>query len=162
MTSTEEWRAIPEWEGFYEVSSFGRVRSLPRVVYRSNGYVLNLKGKILKTNPDTRGHHQFRLNRPGVRKIARVHRIVLEAFVGPCPEGMGALHWDDDKDNNHLSNLRWGTPTENQYDRVRNGSHPFASRTHCSRGHEYTEENIYRKPGQNARLCRTCRTKETR
>jgi DNA-binding transcriptional regulator YiaG len=59
-----------------------------------------------------------------VRKLRQVHRLVLEAFVGPCPEGMEARHLDGDKRNNRLENLCWGTPKENASDRERHGTHP--------------------------------------
>ena len=55
------------------------------------------------------------------RKSQRVHRLVLEAFIGPCPKGMVAVHKDGDCHNNRLSNLRWGTPKENGEDAVRHG-----------------------------------------
>jgi hypothetical protein len=51
-----------------------------------------------------------------------IHRLVLEAFVGPCPPGMECLHVDGDRENNRVSNLRWGTRRENQADRVRHGT----------------------------------------
>lgn len=47
------------------------------------------------------------------RKKMYVHRLVLEAFTGPCPKGMECLHADDDPTNNHLTNLRWGTHSDN-------------------------------------------------
>jgi len=59
------------------------------------------------------------------RKWIQVHRLVLEAFVGPCPDGMQGLHWDDDVSNNCISNLRWGTPRENKVDASRNGRLTF-------------------------------------
>lgn len=59
-------------------------------------------------------------NNKGVRRF-QVHRLVLEAFVGPCPLGMQCCHWDDNPLNNKLSNLRWGTGKENMADRKRNG-----------------------------------------
>lgn len=91
------------------------------------------------------------------RRDFKVHRLVMEAFVGPCPEGLEVLHWDDNPANNHLSNLRYGTRSENVKDRVRNGIHHFASRTHCLRGHEFTLENTYNPPGHpTKRMCRKC------
>lgn len=58
----------------------------------------------------------------GIRKNYLVHRLILEAFVGPCPEGMECRHLDGDPSNNRLENLRWGTPKENAADRVRHGT----------------------------------------
>ncbi len=59
-----------------------------------------------------------------------VHRLILEIFVGPCPEGMCACHFDDDPKNNALSNLRWGTPQDNTDDKIRNNQQPRGS-SHC-------------------------------
>src|SRR5699024_6464865 len=84
-----------------------------------------------------------------------VHRLVLEAFVGPCPDGMEACHWDDDKTNNHVSNLRWATQSDNMHDRVRNGRHQLASLPHCKRGHEFNEANTYISTS-GYRSCRAC------
>lgn len=57
----------------------------------------------------------------GVRTTHAVHRLVLEAFVGPCPEGYQGAHGDGDVSNNHLKNLRWATPGENAADRDAHG-----------------------------------------
>lgn len=86
----------------------------------------------------------------------RVHAVVLNAFVGPRPDGMVCRHLDDDKTNNALSNLCWGTPRENQLDVVRNGNHFAANRTHCPRGHAYDEANT--RTYRGSRYCRTCRS----
>ena len=89
------------------------------------------------------------------RKVRRVHHLVLEAFVGPCPVGLEGCHWDDDKDTNHLNNLRWDTHGANMNDAVRNGNHFHGSKNHCPTGHEYTPENT--KLGKNGgRWCREC------
>jgi hypothetical protein len=63
------------------------------------------------------------LHENGKRKEHKVHRLVLEAFVGPCPLGMEACHYPDrDPTNNHVENLRWDTPSANQLDAVRHGT----------------------------------------
>lgn len=111
----EEWVDIPGYEGCYQVSSHGQVRSLPRP-YRNST-------KILKLRPNKKGYLRVALCKDGKCKDYKVHRLVLTSFVGPCPEGMIGLHWDDDRTNNHLNNLRWGTFSDNQNDAVRNGTH---------------------------------------
>jgi hypothetical protein len=61
----------------------------------------------------------------GIRKHISLHRLILETFVGPCPEGMEACHYPDpDHTNNHLSNLRWDTKLENAQDCIRLGRRP--------------------------------------
>ena len=71
-----------------------------------------------------RGKHPYKrvhLSHKGVTKYVLVHRLVLEAFVGPCPDGMQTLHADNDPTNNCLSNLSWGTPKRNPETIDRNG-----------------------------------------
>lgn len=96
------------------------------------------------------------------RRTRSVHQLVLEAFVGPRPEGMYGLHWDDDKNNNRLANLRWATPSENMMDQVRNGMHYEASREECPRGHKLTGANLCIKTANRTkrgttRTCLACR-----
>lgn len=145
-----EWRPVLGYQGRYEVSDGGEVRSIPHVVVRSNGVPNRVVGQVLAQNPSVKGHMLVTIER---RKV-RVHRLVLEAFVGPCPPGLQGLHRNDDPAVNSLGNLYWGTPAENMNDRVSNGVHHYAKRTHCSKGHAYTEGNtrVYR----GARLCRIC------
>ena len=155
MLIEEEWLPVPDYEGCYEVSNCGRVRSVDRTVTRSDGVVQKRRGKILASSPNTAGHLQVNLTKDGRGASTRVHRLVLLAFVGPCPEGMQACHWDDDKYNNHLSNLRWASGSDNLHDRVRNGRHHQARKKACHLGHAFTPENTYIKPN-GARACRTC------
>jgi HNH endonuclease/NUMOD4 motif-containing protein len=91
----EIWEPVLGFENYYEVSDFGRVRNL-------------YTEKHLKP----RGARYLHVCLCG--KERSIHRLVLEAFVGPCPEGAYGLHKDDDTFNNKLVNLRWGTPKENQ------------------------------------------------
>jgi hypothetical protein len=117
----EIWKAIWGFEGWYEVSSFGRVRALPRKIWDRRGYAKPFQGKILRTPPDGFGYSQVNLSKYGKRTHTKVHLLVLETFVGPCPEGCEALHKDDVKKNNALRNLRWGTRLENNADKILNG-----------------------------------------
>lgn len=157
MTDRERWLPVVGYEGYYEISDRGRVRSLDRCINRGDGYY-RLQGVVLKHGRTVPGHHYVNLSKGNIQRNCRVHRLVLEAFVGPCPDDMhGGLHWDDDKDNNALSNLRWGTLSENQQDLLRNGKNSKASQTECQRGHPFTPDNILRHGRQQQRLCRTCR-----
>lgn len=109
----EVWRPIATAEG-YEVSNFGAVKSLP------GG---RRHGKILKQSslPKT-GYKQVFPCVNGKSVPMYVHRLVLEAFVGTCPDGMECRHLDGDPSNNMLENLCWGTPKQNQHDRKQHGT----------------------------------------
>ena len=161
----EQWLPVVGYEGHYEVSSHGQVRSLPRSMRRRDGVVMNYRGKILNGGHNHDGGHrtvQLTRGERGERMVQKyVHRLVLEAFVGPCPAGMVTCHRDDNPSNNHLSNLRWDTESANQFDKVRNGNHHMARLTHCKFGHEFTPENIkWTKAGH--RHCRECAQRRQR
>lgn len=123
----ETWKPVVGFEGFYEVSSLGRVRSLDRVEKIRNrwGDMDRVKrGKILK--PGLRDRHlTVDLRAPGrIPRHYLVHRLVLEAFVGPAPKDRPlALHWNDVPTDNRRENLRWGSVADNAHDSVRNGTH---------------------------------------
>lgn len=146
------WKAIQGYEGHYEVSDEGYVRSIKK------DPPLNLKLNLANT-----GYRVVNLWLEGESKTHQVHRLVLEAFVGPCPKGKMGLHWDDDKDNNRLSNLRWGSRSENARDSVRNGIHHESVKVECSRGHALKGANLREgslKVGR--RDCKACsRERET-
>jgi len=150
--SEERWLPVVGYEGLYEVSDQGHVRSVERV----DSYGRHRKTRVLKPNKNGSGHYQVRLYRNGrSESYSYVHRLVLEAFVGPCPEGMVGCHYDDVKEHNRLENLRWGTSSSNRFDAVRNGNDYNARKTHCKYGHEFTPENTrYCKNG--GRACRQC------
>ena len=102
----EEWKAISNYEGFYEVSSLGRVRSLPR-----NGTVKRIN--ILTRQLNKRGYPRIQLSKTGLQKTLLVHRLVAQAFLGPCAEGYEVNHKDFDRANNTLSNLEYLTHQQN-------------------------------------------------
>lgn len=152
---TETWKVIPGWEGFYEVSDLGRVRSIERKVWHSRGagFWKTCPARILRP-AICRGYERVTLQRDGGADTLAVHRLVLMAFIGPCPDGMEGCHGDDDRRNNTLVNLRWDTKAANCADRTRNGGSPNANKTHCPKGHPYTPENTYADNG--SRKCRAC------
>jgi hypothetical protein len=117
----EAWRSIPNWPG-YEVSDLGRVRSLDRYVECGAGERQHRRfypGRLLKPLPYADGYLAVSLGAKSGKLY--VHRLVLDAFDGPCPEGMESRHLDDVKTNNRLANLVWGTRVENVADAIRNG-----------------------------------------
>ena len=155
--SVEQWLPIPGYEGFYEVSNLGRVRSLDRTVRNRNDTVQPKRGMVLKISKSNRcAYMTVGLTRDNKHRRFFVHRLVLMAFVGPCPEGMEACHNNGVADDNRISNLRWDTPSENIRDLVRHGTHPHASKTHCIRGHLFDVGNTYLKT-DGSRECRACR-----
>lgn len=109
----EIWRPIPFFEGIYEASDKGRIRSVDREI-RSMGEIRHRKGALLTPKKVKRKQALVASLRHDLRRVeVRVHRAVLEAFIGPCPEGMEGRHWPDlNPLNNHLSNLCWDHPTK--------------------------------------------------
>jgi hypothetical protein len=149
----ERWLPVTGAEGGYSVSDHGRVRSEARVVIRRNGSPCSVKAKILRQSLTDKGYPYVGIRELGGRVL--VHVLLLDAFVGSCPPRQERLHADDVKTNNHLSNLRYGTRSENLRDRVRNGLDHNARKTICRNGHKYTPENTYAYRGE--RICKTCR-----
>lgn len=113
----EVWKDIPGYEGCYQASTHGRIRSVARPVFRKDGHsgyaVWQYAGRILRVRPKESGHLNVSL---GARNTKKVHRLVLETFVGPCPAGHECLHADGNPANNRLDNLRWGTRLDNRAD----------------------------------------------
>jgi hypothetical protein len=77
--------------------------------------------KRMKQRVGKRGYLQVGISRCGKASSRYAHRLVLEAWVGPCPDGMESRHLDGDKQNNRIGNLRWGTHEENIEDNYRLG-----------------------------------------
>lgn len=108
----EEWRDIPGYEGFYQASSEGRVRSVDRVLVRSNGRSHTVRGKVLRPGISSRYSMVVLRNEDGVNGKT-VHSIVAETFIGPRPDGMVIDHKDENTENNRPNNLEYVTQREN-------------------------------------------------
>ena len=91
---TEIWRPVVGYEGLYEISSHGRARSLGRIVSNGAGKTKRLVGKLMRLSTNGR-YLLVALCREAKYERKYIHRLVLEAFVGPCPEGMEARHFPD-------------------------------------------------------------------
>lgn len=161
IESPEQWLPIVGYEGIYEVSDHGNVRSLDRQSPDHRGGVRNFKGKMLRPGRDSNGKLIVILSRNGKVHSARVHRLVAESFLGPAHEDAEVCHKDDQNENNHVSNLYWGTRSDNLHDAVRNGRHWQANKTHCKWGHEFTSENTAIHPS-GGRQCRACNAERSR
>jgi hypothetical protein len=116
----EIWKAIPEYEGLYEISNLGRVKSLERYRIICNRKYLYPE-KMLKQTDRGNGYLCVGLVKHGKTKLMSVHRLMLIAFVGDNPD-MFACHNNGIKNDNRLENLRWDTPKNNTFDRVKHGT----------------------------------------
>lgn len=150
-TANERWLPIPGHEG-YEASDIGRVRSVDRTLVHKNGRLQRRKGVMLKQRQDQDGYWRCRC---GLGIPLGVHRLVLMAFVGPCPPGMLGLHNNGDPSDSRLENLRWGTPSDNTADMFRHGRNANVNKTHCSRNHPLSGDNV--NPSARRAGVRTCR-----
>jgi hypothetical protein len=130
----EIWKPVIGFDD-YEVSNLGRVRS-----HKQN------TARILKPTPQRSGHLQLWLRRDGKTVPVRVHRLVLEAFVSPCPDGCVGTHKDDDPSNNLLENLEWNTQSNNIRQCVANGRrtqpNPTPTPGLLHWGHKLTKEQV--------------------
>lgn len=157
MNATHElWLPVVGYTG-YEVSDLGRVRSLDRVL-PCGDKMRHHKGRILKPGKAPKGGHRF--VGLGGGQSQYVHRLVMEAFVGPCPDGLEVRHLNGDPDDNRVRNLAYGTHAENALDMLRHGNNCNARKTHCINGHEFTPENLA--PRKDGRRCRKCKIESAR
>lgn len=115
-----KWKDICGYEGIYQLTKYGQVKSLSRTIIRSNGKLLRLKGQIIKHHLN-RGYPAVTLTNCCMQRIHKIHRLLLIYFVCDCPVGMEACHKNDNKLDYSMKNLLWDTRSANQEDRVRNG-----------------------------------------
>ena len=122
---TEHWKPIPGYEGFYEVSNTGIVRSMTREVPHGLGEAYrHVKGQVMSSKPANNGYPAVMLSRQGGKKLCTVHRLVMLAFIGPCPGNQEVAHADGNRLNPCLENLRYATRKENVADAVAHGTAP--------------------------------------
>lgn len=148
--SAEEWRPIPGFPGYF-ISDRGRFVSHMR------------KTPIVMRTTMSAGYPGVILRRDGKRKMMRAHVAVALAFLGPRPPGQDVRHLDGDHTNPHVSNLAYGTRTENMADAIRHGRRlGAAQKDRCLQGHPYSGGNLYVDPGGVQQHCRACRRAATR
>lgn len=122
MKRLEQWRDVVGFEGLYQVSNLGRVKSLDRIVPHPTGGPKKLKGRVLRTTLSGM-RLAVTLWKGGIGTVIQVHRIVAKVWLGPCPDGMEVCHGLNGHLDNSVSNLRYDTHTNNLLDRRRDGTH---------------------------------------
>lgn len=132
------WAQIPGYGNHYQASSDGQIRVKDRVVLKYSNFAGKVveqkyKGRLLKPCKSSKhGHLAVHLGVDGIKYNVHVARLVLEAFIGPCPDGMEACHSNGNASDNCVGNLRWDTHYNNNQDRVLHGTyligekHPMA------------------------------------
>jgi hypothetical protein len=148
----ELWLPIPGWDGFYYASDLGRIRSEARIVLRKNGRATRIREQILSSRV-CGGYEKVTLCRGARRHNYAVHRLVLEAHVGPRPEGMVCCHGPGGSLDNRLVNLCWGTHRKNLgEDRLRDGTHNRGEKNGSSRLSEDAVRRIREDPRSSAEI----------
>lgn len=156
--SETEWLDIPGYDGQYQITSTGRVRSRDKRARCAHGGTRVFPGRELSVMQRPDGYKFVKLTgKDGVSSTQYLHRLLLLTFCGEPQEGYYGCHNDGNPENNSLSNLRWDSPTGNSHDTLRHGTHNNASKDKCRRGHFLSGENLERwdlKKGR--RKCKAC------
>ena len=124
----EEFRPVPGYEGYYEVSNFGNVKSLEREYLINGKYTSTVKERIRKVTLNNRGYLQLILSKDGKCRCIRIHTIVAMAFLGHKPDGTHKIvvdHIDNNPLNNHVSNLQLISSRENLSKDKKNGTSKY-------------------------------------
>lgn len=116
---TPEWRPVVGYEGLYEVSSTGLVRSVDRVTRHGRRW----KSRMMSMSKISDGYWSVKLYKNGRGKTKMVSHLVAEAFLGPRPAGYDVCHCDGSRTNNSVANLRYDTRSGNLQDRRIHGTH---------------------------------------
>lgn len=130
-----EWADVPGFSGRYQASREGRIR----VAKSKRPYLI---GRILSPGIDSTGYYEIVciVAPDGTRKTCRVHRLIAITFLGEPPfPGAVVRHLDGDSRNNAVSNLSWGSVSENAVDTIRHGRNRYAARGSCDKGHPYVD-----------------------
>ena len=112
----EIWKDIAGYEGHYQASNTGKIRSLDKEVSGRGGSIRKIYGKVLSATDDGKGYLKVAFQTDGrkTRRLFKVHRLIALAFLAkPSQDNFEVNHKDGDKTNNHIDNLEWSTPSEN-------------------------------------------------
>ena len=153
-----EWFDIPGYEGVYQITKCARVRSLDKVVRCGYGSTRVFPGREMRPYVRPDGYMSLHLaDSNGENRRWYLHRLVLLTFRGEAPEGYEGCHNNGDPSDNRLSNLRWGTSSDNKNDTVLHGRHNNAIRQECIRGHRLSGPNVTRwESARGVRKCKAC------
>lgn len=151
MNQNEIWKAVVGYEGIYEVSSLGRVRSLDRVVKHPKGGYANLKSKVISQKVRNNGYLEVCLHSLGITKSLLVHRIVANSFIINIDNKPQINHINAIKDDNRIDNLEWVTDFENQVHKTNNKLNPFGENHKKSKLKEFEVLSI-RESNENNNL----------
>ena len=110
---TEVWKDIKGYEGHYQISNIGRVKSLARMRFGKGGCLSPLKERILKQKTSKSGYKSVHLRCMDYQSHPTIHRIVAEAFIDNPDNKPTVNHIDANKENNHVDNLEWITQSQN-------------------------------------------------
>lgn len=143
----------------YEISSDGRVRSVPHELIDSMGRRRRFPGKERKQVPST-GYPAVAISHEGLVLTMHVHVLVCTTFHGRAPSADHQVrHLDGTRTNNHADNLAWGTREENMQDALRHGVNNNARKTGCTNGHPY---NFFDGIGRRCSVCRNEKMRESK
>ena len=122
----EIWKDIGDYEGLYQVSNMGRVKSLARTIIKRRkllgDYTAPVAERILKPSPNNKGYPVVNLSKNGKVIMRTVHTLVAEAFIGPPQPGEEVRHGDGVRSNPALYNLCYGTRKQNVEDAIAHGT----------------------------------------
>ncbi len=126
----EIWKNVEEYEGYYQISNLGRVRSLKRVIVTGQGITKPLKERLLINTTSGTGYYYVSLAKDGKKEKRFIHHLVLESFHRKKIKNEQGRHLDGNKLNNKSSNLKWGTQRDNEKDKINydKGGHIFINK----------------------------------